>query len=168
LILGAIVLSSDELLSKLHQQNVRDAQDRKVWEETLEEVDALLAQARRVVSFREYYCWWLKNTREGQEIKAKLLDSQSGKCFKCKGILLILGSDGTSVDHSEIHHLAPLALLQRYAEAQPQIKWTALSVFVTSEQYLRLVHPLCNKQIGEQVGDLPELQFLKGFLSKDK
>lgn len=58
-------MSSDELLSKLHQQNVRDAQDRKAWEETLKEVDALLAQARRSVSFREYYYWWLKNTREG-------------------------------------------------------------------------------------------------------
>lgn len=161
-------MSSDELLSKLHQKNVRDAQDRKDWEVTLKEVDALLAQARRGVSFREYYCWWLKNTREGQEIKAKLLDAQFGECFKCKGVLLIPGSDGVSVEHSEIHHLAPLALLQRYAEAKPQIKWTTLSVFVISEQYLRLVHPLCNKQIGEQVGDLPELQFLKDFLSEKK
>jgi hypothetical protein len=161
-------LSSDELLSKLHQKNVRDAQDRKAWEETLKEVDVLLAESRRVVSFREYYRWWLKNTREGQEIKAKLFNTQSGECFKCKGVILIQGSDGVPVDHSEIHHLAPLALLQRYAEAKPQSKWTTLSVFAISEQYLRLVHPLCNKQIGEQVGDLPELQFLKDFLSKSK
>jgi hypothetical protein len=161
-------LSSDELLSKLHQQNVRDAKDIKAWEETLKEVDALLAQTRRAVSFREYYCWWLKNTREGQEIKAKLLDVQSGRCFKCEGLLMILGSDGVSVDHSEIHHLAPLALLQRYIEAKPQIRWTDLSNFVISEQYLRLVHSLCNKQLGEQVGDLPQLQFLKDFLLEDR
>lgn len=81
---------------------------------------------------------------------------------------MIPGGDGVSVDHSEIHHLAPLALLQRYIEAKPQIEWTALSVFVTSEQYLRLVHPLCNKQLGEQVGDLPELQFLKDFLLENR
>ncbi|MEX0271083.1 hypothetical protein AB3R30_18255 [Leptolyngbyaceae cyanobacterium UHCC 1019] len=161
-------MTSDELLSKLHQQNVRDAQDRKAWEETLKEVDALQAQARRVTSFREYYCWWLKNTREGREIKAKLLSAQSGKCFKCKGLLRIPGSDGVSIDHSEIHHLAPLALLQRYLEAKQQIKWSALSVFVTSEQYLSLVHPLCNKQLGEQVGDLPNLQFLKDFLLENE
>jgi hypothetical protein len=157
-------LSSDELLSKLHQQNVCDAQDRKAWEETQKEVDVLLARARRAVSFREYYNWWLKDTGEGREIKAKLLGVQSAKCFKCKGLLMIPGSDGTCVDHSEIHHLAPLALLQRYVEAKPQVKWTALSIFVTSERYLRLVHLLCNKQFGEQVGDLPELQFLKDFL----
>lgn len=81
---------------------------------------------------------------------------------------MIPGSDGVSVDHSEIHHLAPLALLQRYIEAKPWIKWTALSGFVISEQYLRLVHPLCNKQLGEQVGDLPELQFLKDFLLENR
>jgi hypothetical protein len=161
-------LSGDELLSKLHQQNVRHVQDHKDWEEILTEVDALLAQARRVVSFREYYCWWIENTREGQEIKGRLLEAQSGECFKCKGVLLIPRSDGVRVDHSEIHHLAPLALLQRYAEAHPQIKWATLCVFVTSEQYLRLVHPLCNKQIGEQVGDLPELQFLNDFLAGNR
>lgn len=161
-------MSSDELLSKLHQQNVRNVQDRKDWEETLTEVDELLAQARRVVSFREYYCWWLKNTREGQEIKRKLLDAQSGKCFKCEGVLLIPAIDAVPVDHSEIHHLAPLALLQRYAEANPQIKFVTLRTFVTSQQYLRLVHPLCNKQLGEQVGDLQELQFLSDFLAENK
>lgn len=161
-------MSSDELLSKLHQQNVRDAQDRKAWEETLKEVDALLAQARRVVSFREYYRWWLKNTREGREIKANLLNAQSEKCFKCEDPVIIRRNDGVSVDHSEIHHLAPLALLQRYLEAKPQVEWTDLCVFVTSEQYLRLVHPLCNKQLGEKVGDLPELQFLKDFLLENR
>jgi hypothetical protein len=159
------LLSSDELLSKLHQQNVRNAQDNKDWKETLAEVDALLAQARRAVSFRQYYCWWLKKTREGQEIKATLFDTQSGKCCKCKGYLLILGADGVLIDHSEIHHMAPLTVLQRYAEANPQIKWTALCIFAISEPYLRLVHPICNKQLGEQVGDLPELQFLNDFLA---
>lgn len=161
-------MNRDELLAKLHQQNVGDAQERKNWEETLKRVDVLLAQTRRVVNFREYYCWWLKNTREGQQIRVKLLEIQSGKCFWCKGELLIPDMNGVPIDHSEIHHLAPLTLLQRYAEAKPQIAWTNLSVFAISAEYLRLVHPRCNKQIGEQVGDLSELQFLKEFLSENK
>lgn len=164
-------MSSDELLSKLYKLNVRNVQDSKGWKKTLAEVDALLAQARRVVSFREYYCWWLKNTREGQEIKGKLHNTQTdksqfSKCFKCKGELLVSGVDGVPIDHSEIHHLAPLALLQRYAEANPQVEWATLQIYVTSEKYLRLVHPVCNKKIGEGVGDLPELQFLKIFSEK--
>ncbi|QJB24601.1 hypothetical protein [Limnospira fusiformis] len=161
-------MSSDELRSKLHRQNVRDEQDRKAWKETLRQVHALRARSNSYVGFREYYRWWLKNTREGREIKANLLNAQSEKCFKCGGSVIISREDGVSVDHSEIHHLAPLALLQRYLEAKPQIKWTDLSVLVTSEKYLRLVHSLCNKQLGEQVGDLPELQFLKDFLLENR
>lgn len=158
-------MNSDELLSKLHQQNVQNTKDRKRWEEIITEVDEVLAEAKMVTNFRRYFNWWLK-TKDGQAVKEKLFADQEGKCIKCEGLLQIPGKDGDGVlvNHSEVHHLAPLALLQKYAEANPQIELAALRVFVISYQYLRLVHPLCNKQLGEQMGDLPELRFLSVFL----
>jgi uncharacterized membrane protein len=79
-----------------------------------------------------------------------------------------MGKDNVLLNHSEVHHLVPLALLQKYAEENLEIKLVTLQVFVTSDQYLRLVHPLCNKQLGEQIGDLPELKFLSDFLRESK
>jgi hypothetical protein len=160
-------LNSDELLSKLHQQNVQNVKDRKLWEETITEVDEVLAEAKRTTNFRRYFNWWLK-TKEGQAVKEKLFADQKGKCIKCGGSLKILGKDGVLVNHSEVHHLAPLALLQKYAEENLEIKLVTLQVFVTSHQYLRLVHPLCNKQFGEQIGNLPELKFLSDFFQESK
>lgn len=160
-------LSNDELLSKLHQQNVQNTRDRQVWEETITEVDGVLAEAKMVTKFRRYFNWWLK-TKEGQAVKEKLFIDQEGKCIKCDGLLQLPGGDGVFVDHSEVHHLAPLALLQKYAEANPQIELATLKVFVISCQYLRLVHPLCNKQLGEQIGDLPELKVLRDFLQENR
>jgi hypothetical protein len=141
--------------------------DRKTWQEILIEVDAVLAEAKTVTNFRKYFNRWIE-TKEGKAVKAKIFTQQEGKCIKCNGTLQIARSDGVLVDHSEVHHLAPLALLQRYAEANPQIELATLRVFVTSHQYLRLVHPLCNKQFGEQVGDLSELEFLRDFLRENK
>lgn len=160
-------MSSDELRSKLHQQNVQNVKDHKLWEETITEVDKVLAEAKIVTNFRRYFNWWLR-TKEGQAVKEKLFADQGGKCFKCNGLLQLPGTDGVLINHSEVHHLAPLALLQRYAEANPQIELAALQVFVISHQYLGLVHPLCNKQLGEQIGDLPELKFLSDFFRESK
>lgn len=156
-------MNSDELLSKLHQQNVQNMKNRKRWEEIITEIDEVLAEAKMVTNFRRYFNWWLK-TKDGQAVKEKLFADQEGKCMKCNGLLQIPGTDGVLVNHSEVHHLAPLALLQKYAEANPQIELAALRVFVISYQYLRLVHSRCNKQLGEQIGDLPELRFLSVFL----
>jgi len=160
-------LNRDELLSKLHQQNVQNAKDHKLWEEMITEVDKVLADSKRVTNFRRYFNWWVK-TKNGEAVKEKLFADQQGKCIRCGGLLEILGRDGVLVDHSEVHHLAPLAVLQKYAEANPQINLVTLQVFVISHQYLRLVHPLCNKQLGEQIGDLPGLKFLSDFLRESK
>ncbi|MCC5612119.1 hypothetical protein LC612_36645 [Nostoc sp. CHAB 5834] len=158
-------MSNDELLSKLHQQNVQNTRDRQIWEETITEIDGVLTEAKKVTNFRRYFNWWLK-TKEGQAVKEKLFIDQQGKCIKCNGSLQVSGANGVLINHSEVHHLAPLALLQKYAEANPQIDLASLRVFVISYQYLRLVHPLCNKQLGEKIGDLPGLKFLKDFLQE--
>ena len=160
-------MNSDELLSKLHQQNVQNVKDRKLWEATITEVDEVIADTKRFTNFRRYFNWWLK-TKEGQAVKEKLFADQQRKCFKCSGLLELMGKDNVLLNHSEVHHLVPLALLQKYAEENLEIKLVTLQVFVTSDQYLRLVHPLCNKQLGEQIGDLPELKFLSDFLRESK
>jgi hypothetical protein len=157
-------LNRDKLL---HQQNVRNIQDKAVWEEIVTEVDRSLAEAKMITNFRRYFKWWIK-TKEGHIVKENLLIYQESRCFKCKGMLLIPGMGDVSVNHSEVHHPAPLALLQQYAESNPQIKLAALRVFVTSEQYLKLVHPKCNKQFGEQIGYFSELDFLREFLEENR
>jgi hypothetical protein len=155
-------LNYEQLLSKLHQQNVRHQESKKRWEETLITEDKLLAVARRVINFREYFNKW-RNTKEGKAVKAKLLADQEGRCSHCKGSLQVRDENGQLNDHSEFHHLAPLARLQKYEKANPHIPLAELHVFVTDIKYLRLVHPKCNKQLGEQIADLPELDFLRDF-----
>jgi hypothetical protein len=153
------------LYKKLHQQNVRHRQDQNAWNELLKEKEGLLAETRSITNFRQYYTRWIK-TEEGKAVKAKLFTTQNGQCFKCRGTLLGKGEDGSAIEHSEVHHLAPLALLQKYADAHPEVELSELQVFVTTELYLRLVHPKCNKQLGEMVGNLPDLNFLHDFIQE--
>ena len=160
-------MSNDELLSRLHQQNVQNMRDRQAWEETNTEVEEVLAEAKLVTNFRRYFNWWIR-TREGQAVKEELFTAQEGKCVHCSGTLQVLDGSGAFIDHSEVHHLAPLALLQKYAEANPQVKLEILRVFVISSQYLRLIHPICNKKIGKQIGNLPKLDFLRDFLQENR
>ncbi|ERT05062.1 hypothetical protein M595_4993 [Lyngbya aestuarii BL J] len=162
-------MSNNEQLSKLyqklHEQNVQDRRDREAWEKVNREVKEVLAEARNVTNFRKSFNRWIR-TKEGQTVKKKLFISQQEKCAYCKAPLELQEESGLSVDHSEVHHLAPLALLQRYAEANlDDVKLETLMDFVISPKYLWLVHPKCNKKLGEQIADLPELQFLRDLLS---
>jgi hypothetical protein len=71
-------LNRDELLSKLHQQNVQNAKDHKLWEEMITEVDKVLADSKRVTNFRRYFNWWVK-TKDGEAVKEKLFADQQGQ-----------------------------------------------------------------------------------------
>ena len=153
-----------KLYQKLHEQNVQDRRDREAWEEVNREVNEVLASARNAMDFRKSFNRWIR-TKEGQTVKANLLIFQEGRCAYCKAPLELQEESGLSVDHSEVHHLAPLARLQKYAEANRDTKLETLMDFVISPKYLWLVHPKCNKKLGEQIADLPELQFLRDFLS---
>lgn len=160
-------MSNDELLSRLHQQNVRDTRDRQEWEKVNTKVEGVLAEAKMVTNFRRYFNRWLK-TNEGQAIKEELFKVQEGKCFYCQNFLILTDKLGKPIDHSEVHHLAPLAILQRYAKANPHIEFATLRVFVICPKYLRLVHPLCNKKLGEKIGELSKLDFLRSFVQEHK
>jgi len=71
-------LNRDELLSKLHQQNVQNAKDHKLWEEMITEVDKVLADSKGVTNFRRYFNWWVK-TKNGEAVKEKLFADQQGQ-----------------------------------------------------------------------------------------